>query len=773
MFDRVFEALFKYRPVVYEQGDLAFAPPWPGWIPAAAVLAAAVLVVWSHMRGRSLTSKGAPGPSGRPAGRIVLRLGLRLAVLAALLVALMRPVLVVRAVEPQRNVLGVLIDDSRSMTVADLDEGRPRSRFVTDALASGAPLRAALESRFTLRFYRFAASTSRVDGPGDATFDGTRSLVGQALQRTADGLAGLPASGVVVFTDGADTGRSPAADTVLALRAAGLPVFAVGLGRERLAHDVQLGRVDPPMTVLKGATLVVEVLVSQAGYAGRTVPLIVEDEGRNLVTQDVTLPPDGEPATVPVRFTLDDAGARLLTFRIPPQPDEAVAQNNARQALVVVEDRRDRVLYVEGEPRPEMKFLRQAVAADRNLQVVTLQRTASRKFLRLDIDDASELAGGFPATRDELFAYRGLVLGSIEAAAFTPDQLQMMADFAGLRGGGLLALGGRRAFAEGGYAGTPLGEALPVQLEAAAAAEGFLREVRVRPTRAGLGHVVTQLGDARVSAPQWTSLPALTAVNPVARAKPGATVLLEGVSEGEGASAPPHVVMAYHRYGAGTAIAVPVQDTWLWQMHADMAVEDQTHETFWRRTLRWLVSGVPGPVEVSAERERAEPGDTVSLTAMVRDAGFLGVNDASVRATVTGPDGGTRTVDLAFALDEDGEYRGALPLPVEGLYEIRIDATRAGATLGTDRTYVRAAAGDDEYFDAGMRRALLERLAADTGGRFYTPATAPSLPDDLTYLGRGVTVLQQKDLWDMPAALVALVALLGAEWFLRRREGLP
>ena len=62
--------------------------------------------------------------------------------------------------------------------------------------------------------------------------------------------------------------------------------------------------------------------------------------------------------------------------------------NNQRDALVVVEDRREKLLYIEGGPRFEMKFLRQAVADDRNLQVVTLQRTADRKFLRLDVEAA-------------------------------------------------------------------------------------------------------------------------------------------------------------------------------------------------------------------------------------------------------------------------------------------------------------------------------------------------------------------------------------------------
>ncbi len=159
-------------------------------------------------------------------------------------------------------------------------------------------------------------------------------------------------------------------------------------------------------------------------------------------------------------------------------------ENNQRDALVRVEDSREKLLYIEGEPRFEMKFLRQAVADDKNLQIVTLQRTADRKFLRLDIDRPDDLAGGFPKTREELYAFQGLVLGSIEASAFTQDQLRMIADFVSVRGGGVLALGGRRTFAEGGFAGTPIAEMLPVLIDGPKAGESFVAQVHATPTRA-------------------------------------------------------------------------------------------------------------------------------------------------------------------------------------------------------------------------------------------------------------------------------------------------
>ncbi|RPJ73087.1 MAG: hypothetical protein EHM24_08495, partial [Acidobacteria bacterium] len=430
MVEHLFALFFKYRPVVFEQGSFAFSPPWPAMMAVLLVLAVGGLAAWSYLR-------RAPRPGPRAA-----LLALRVAALVLLLFALLRPVVTVKAVEAKQNFLAVLLDDSRSMSIADRD-GVPRSAFVRSAFAREGELRRALGDRFALRFFRFSSSTERLADPHALSFEGTRSQLAEALERATSELAGLPVSGLVVVSDGADTSAADISRTLRSLQASKLPVFTVGLGREAFDRDVQLGRVEPPASVLQGATLVVQATIAQTGYAGRTVPLLVEDDGRRVGSADVRLPRDGEPVTARVRLTLSDAGPRLLRFTIPPLDDEQVTRNNVREALVNVRDRREKLLYIEGEPRFEMKFLRQALAGDEHLQVATLQRTAERKFLRLDVDGPEDLLGGFPKTRDELFSYRGLILGSIEAAAFTPDQLRMIADFVNVRGGGLLALGGR------------------------------------------------------------------------------------------------------------------------------------------------------------------------------------------------------------------------------------------------------------------------------------------------------------------------------------------
>ena len=142
------------------------------------------------------------------------------------------------------------------------------------------------------------------------------------------------------------------------------------------------------------------------------------------------------------------------------------------------------------EPRPELPFTRRAVSADSALQLVALVRTAREKHLRLGVDDSLELVNGFPTRREELFQYRAIMLGSIEAGYFSADQLRMLQEFVGTRGGGLLALGGRRALGEGGYVGTPLDEVLPFALDPGVSgrAEGPAASITVLPTSAGLDH---------------------------------------------------------------------------------------------------------------------------------------------------------------------------------------------------------------------------------------------------------------------------------------------
>jgi len=758
VFDALFRFFFGLSPVIFGQGEVRFAA-WTGsYVAAAAVLVAIGVTVMGYRSGR-----------GTPRARATLA-AIRIALLAVLLVCLFRPLLVVKAAVPQQNFLGVLLDDSKSMQIAD-NGGQPRATFVRDQF--GAPDKGILKSlsdRFTVRVFRFSSAPSRATGEKDLSFAGSQTRLGAALSGVRQELAGLPVAGLVMVSDGADTADAALGDALLGLKAEGLPVFTVGVGQETLSKDIQVGRVVTPKTALKGTTLMVDVVLSQSGFDGQKVTLDVEDEGHLVSTQQVSLPDAGTPASIPVRFTVSEAGPRVLRFRVSPQAGELVTENNAREALIDVRDRKEKILYFEGEPRFELKFLRRAVTEDPNVVVTALQRTADNKYLRLGVDSPDELVAGFPKTREELFAYRGLILGSIEAGAFTGDQLRMIAEFVDRRGGGLLMLGGPRAFAEGGYAGTSVADVLPVLLDRGnVQPKDSVSRVNVKPTRAGSATAVTQIAPTEAaSVEKWNTLPVVTVVNKIDTIKPGATILLSGTDE----TRRERPMLIFQRYGRGKTFAFLPQDSWVWQMHASIPVDDMTHENYWRQLLRWLVDGVPDQVEPHLSTERVEPGEAAGLTADVVDPSFVELNDAAVVAHVTAPDGTTSDLPMSWDGEEAGEYAASIPTRAPGWYEARLEATRAGKTLGTTVTHFRVAPSDVEYFDATMHAATLKRIADDTGGRFYHANDTATLADDLRYTGRGVTTVEEHELWHMPIVLMLLVGLLCAEWGYRRVVGL-
>lgn len=760
----LFEFLFKYRPALFQEGDVAFLSPWPMAVAglAGALLAAAAVASYAAARG-----------SGRTGDRWFLG-ALRFGALALLFLIVMRPALVLTEVVPQRNFVAVLVDDSRSMTITGAD-GDTRADQALELIDPAGPLATGLSERFAVRYFRYSSAPERMDAPEELAFDGSRTRLGQALAFAQEELQGVPLSGIVVVSDGGDNGDGPIGETLLPLRAASVPVFTVGLGNETVGTDVQLGRVDAPAKALAGTSLPVNVVVNAVGYGGQGASLVVEDMGRIVASEDVVLPGDGRPLVVPVAVTLESPGARELVFRIAPRPGERVLQNNELRAVVQVHDRTEKILYFEGEPRHEVAFMLRAAGADDGLQVVLLQRTAENKFFRRNLDDPLELLSGFPTTREELYRYRALILGSVEAGFFTHDQLAMIGDFVDERGGTLLVLGGRRSFAEGGYKGTPLEDVLPVVLEEPSG-EGpteRLRFLKVAPTPAGAHHPATRIaGSVEASAARWDSLPAVSTTNVVRDLKPGATAFLTGtVVEGAGRGSS-RVVLAFQRYGRGKSMALAVQDTWLWQMDHTVSLEDQSHETFWRRLLRWAVAETPDPVEAAPARESVEAGETVSVTATVRDGGFLEVNGATVTARLTTPAGDARELPMEWSVEENGKYVAEFAPAADGIYEVDIQAARDSAVLGSARTSVRVAPGTDEFRDPGQRRALLERVAAETGGRYYTKDTAERLPEDVAVAGAGVTVREERDLWDMPVLFMLLAGLLAGEWGLRRRRGL-
>lgn len=339
------------------------------------------------------------------------------------------------------------------------------------------------------------------------------------------------------------------------------------------------------------------------------------------------------------------------------------------------------------------------------------------------------------------------------------------------------------AYGEGGYRDTPLAEILPLTLPETPTSSpnptdppvpAAFRELRVLPTRAGSLHPVVRLDpDPLVNEDLYRNLPPLSSVNRFAEPKPGAAVLLEGLGPGE----EPEPVLLIQRFGRGRSASLTVQDLWVWQMDAAIPVDDQTHEVLSRRLLRWLAADSPRRLEVSASPAKSLVGERVTLRARVEDERFLAVNDAVVEAEVTGPDGVITAVPLRWTGQGDGEYSGVYVTEGAGTHEVEVRADGAGLAQDSESpragTLFEAGNVDDEFFDAEADPNLLSRIADATGGRVFKAGEAAQLVLDLSLADSGTTVVDRRELWNVPAVFLMLFGLLAADWGVRHARGLP
>ena len=753
----MWEFLFKYPAGMFARGDITLSGS--GWLFLALVLAAASAIPTLLYYRRATT--------GMRAGDRTLLTLTRTATIAVLMLALFQPVLTLTNIVSQRTVVGVLLDDSISMRIADQD-GAPRAEFIRTAFhPQQGEVAKALSRRLEPRFFKFAGDTRALTPRDGMRFAGPRTDLGQALDSVRDEVDPRSLAALIIVTDGAVTQATSLDKNLSAYRAADVPITTVAVGQPMFARDIEVSAVNMPRRTLKGSSIVADVVVTQRGFDNQTIKLLIEDGGQLVGIEEVTLRADQPERTIRTRFTAKEAGVRQLRFHVTPAEDEMLVENNARETILEVDDRRQRILYFEGEPRFEVKFLRRAIARDGNLRVVSLVRTAENKYYRLGIDNPEELAEGFPKTAEELFAYRGLILGSVEAGYFSPAQLKLIADFVSRRGGGLLVLGGRRALTRGGYANTPVAELLPVVLDSRRV-DAMVAEVSVRPTRAGYGHPIGQLVTGGADTTSWERLPPLTVLHPLYQVKPGASILLEGLAPD---LAQPLTVLAEQRFGRGQALVLNVQNSWTWQMHQDIPLQDQTHETFWRQLLRWLVRSVPDAVTIRTSSEHPSPNESVEITAQILDKSFHPQNDAAVQLIVNTPIGDRLELPMSWDASRDGVYRLELTPEHAGLYEMTVEA-RSGEQRATGRMQLPVGMVTPDYYGAEMREDILRRIADKTGGRFYRADDVGALADEIPLSESGASVQERLPLWDMPVVFLLLIMLLGFEWLYRRRRGL-
>ncbi len=753
----MFEFFFKYPRTVFAKGDFVFLARWPVWMLAAAIVAALAVLAYLLWRKRGGLSPAMTG--WRPAAIWALQ-----GAMAALLLAMLwHPAISVSTLKPQQNVVAVLLDDSRSMSIRE--DGAARIERARGTLDGG--LRAALEKKFQVRLYRFGETLERIQKPDQATGASGATRISGALRQVAAEAASLPVGAVVLLSDGAENSGGIDRGTIAEIRRYRIPVHTVGYGRPAPERDIEITDAVTPARTLADSRIAAQVTVRQYGYRDRQVKLTVSDGTKVLATHPMTLKTPGEPQTETVLFNAGVAGARALTITVDALEGEENKSNNAVTRLVNVEALRPRVLYIEGDPRWEMKFIRRATDEDRTLQLVSMLRTTQNKIYRqgLDPNDPKELEQGFPSTAEELFRYQGLILGNVEASYFTPAQQELIRQFVDRRGGGVLFLGGRDTLADGGYAASPLADLVPLALPDR---KGTFHRYPAKAslTSAGRDSLLCRLvepPDKNVE--RWRTLPALADYQELGEAKPAALVL----AEGETSTGRRFPLLAVQNYGLGRTAVFATGGSWKWKMLQEHT--DTTHQVFWQQLLRYLVADSARQVSVSTPRQVLFDEGSIALRVVARDKAFAPLADAKVDVHVMGPEGLSDSVELTPSAAEPGVFEGTYEATKPGAYLMEVAATRGSELVGNDVITVRRENGVAENFRTEQNRDLLRKLAEETGGGYFTPENAAKLADEVSYSEAGITTRQMRDLWDMPIVFLLLILLRGAEWLLRRRWG--
>ncbi len=727
-------------------------PLW-GYLGLACAL---ILVAW-------WTYAGLPIPVSR--GRRVMLVALRATALCLIASCLLQPVRDVPQVASGAMVVPVLIDVSRSMRITDQ---AGESRLAVARRILDVELAPAL-ARFATERWTFGEQFVRADDEWRA--DARRTDLAGALRAVRDHYRDRRIAGVIVVSDGGETGPTDPADSIAD---GSLPVFTVGVGAAHVAPDLEIVDMSAGEAAVSESSVDLTVSTVSRGTANAFDIRLLES-GRPIDLRRVVPAVDGSPLRVTFTVEPPTGGAALYTVEIPAADGEAVLENNRRSLVLEPPVRTRRVLVVEGAPAFEHSFVKRALASDAGLEVDASVRKgrdaqgAATYFLQGESTRVVNLSTGFPSDAAALNQYDAILLANVEADTLSRSQLEMVVNFVGRRGGGLLVVGAR-SFERQTLVGTPLEELIPVTLTDPAT--GIVRGTvpppalfRAAATAAGLRHPAIRIGlDEADTVSRWRAFPALAGAASLGALRPGAE-LLAVIATPDGV----RPLVAAQRYGQGRTILFTGEASWRWRMQ--LPSTDRSFERFWRQATRWLASGARGPVTLLPP-SAPSPGDVATIEVEVRDAAFAPVRDAVVRLVVTASDGTEQVLTPTLTDPDVGRYAAQFRFDRAGVYRLKVDATRGGRSLGVASAWSLVGGVDREMSDPRLNEDVLRRISRASGG-LYVPAAD---------IARLVPLLQERlpaalpprveDVWDRAWVFFAAVGLLSIEWSLRRAWGL-
>jgi uncharacterized membrane protein len=728
-----------------------------------------------------------------------------LAVGSCLLVAL-QPSVELGQVTLLPNHVAVLVDASRSMNVAPPDHGPSRAQRAAQIVADAAPLFSGWErAGHRVEIYSFGEALAAATPESlRATPQGEATRMGEALSELRGRLAGRDVGGVILISDGIDTGRIARgpldSETRRTLEALAAPVHTVFVGESEL-RDLSVAAVLTDDFAFVRTPIKLEAVLRHKGYSDRQVEVSLAREGRLLDAKAVLLRADSGQERVSFDYTPMEPGNFVFEIKTPVLAGEALESNNSQVFTMKVIRDRVRVLHVCGRPSWDERFLRSILRLNPNVDLVSFF------ILRTDTDEmplgANEMSL-IPFPYQEIFDEQLRSFDLLIFHNFNYKPYWVEPYLPGVRdyiqsGGALAMIGGDLSFASGQYGESALRDVLPVDLTGipsdgprAFSTDSF----KSRLTAAARNHPVTSLSlDPKANEARWAALPPLQGINRVARLQPGASALLVHPSQ-SASDGKPAPVLAVNDVGKGRTLALLTDSAWNWGFAAG-ATEDgrgrgarsedgagarsgsddgRALQRFWEGAIRWLVRD-PALTLLHIDLDRTEyrRGQTVAARVRTLHADYTAAGRIAVTLDLHPVEDASRADAAAKPLraltvttGEDGEAHAELAGLAAGAYRLLGRATLDGRAVEEQATFVLRPEGR-ELDDVVSRDEVLRQIAAVTGGEFRagTLGTPTIRPARQVRVGNLRTVA----IWSHPLLLFLAVALLASEWMLRRRAG--
>ncbi len=747
------------------------------------------------------------------------------------------------------NVFAVVADVSRSHQV-DTMMPETRAEQVASVLNSGEQEGSQgwiqqIDQSFELQRYVLSDHLQRVASLKDIAFDGDASSICLSLKQLQERFAGQPLAGILLLTDGNATDLQQTDELFESNAFEHLaPVFPVLLPQDESVVDALVEKVTTSQTAFDDAPVTIQVVADVIGAAdGRLKATLFDPDGTPIDTKIQTV---SDSTSFRFEARPDTAGTVFYQVKVvlldrdgETQFKEATLVNNEATVAVERGSRARRILYVSGRPNWEFKFLRRAVETDPQTDLVGLIRIARKEakfafrgregetsnslyrgfdeveqelaeefdepvMVRLGTEDEAELLGGFPDDAEDLFRYDAMIIDDLEAAFFTIDQMQLIQQFVAKRGGGLLMMGGQESFRQGEYDRTPVGQMLPLDLQAQA--PSFHGAASMSLTRDGWLQPWIRLRDnedaerMRVSA-----MPKFSTLNPGSRVRPGA-IVMASVQDEDGTTFP---ALVTQRFGRGRSAALCVGDFWRWRMNegrrrlsqgsrgfvspsqsavaspiaspiepGDQPQEDfNDHARACRQMVRWLVADVPERLSIRAQTDARRGPGTMVLVSDVRHKNFDSCDDADVKFEIIPPDGQVLQVTAEPSDEIPGRFQAVVAALDAGRWK-----AKASATIQVDGEEVETLTAETgwasqpdqrEMKSVQINKTFLQQVAEETSGQCVPMNELDEFVESLSYRDAPVVERHTFPVWNQWWVFLVAVGCFGADWTIRRRRGLP